>query len=190
MPPKNRYTKEQIIQSAIEIVREKGAEEVTARSIASKLGCSVAPIFSAFENMEQLQAELIKQCKAIYYVYVNEGLKESVAFRGVGRSYIKFSMEEPNLFKLLFMSNEHAYSLDNVLSEVEVNYEGVFKCVQDGYGLNYEDSKRLYQHMWIYTHGIAVLCVTGTCTFTSEEITNMLNEVCRSLVKDMRNKND
>ena len=188
MPPKNKFTKQQIIQAAIDIVREEGVFAVTARSIAAKLGCSVAPIFSIFANMEQLLIELKENVKAIYYKYVDEGLKEEIAFRGVGLSYIKFAIQEPNLFKLLFMSNDHAYSLDDVLSEVEVNYDGVFKAVQDGYGLNYEDSKRLYQHMWIYTHGIAVLCVTGTCSFTSEEINIMLNEVCRSLVKDMRSK--
>ncbi|MGN1104830.1 MAG: TetR/AcrR family transcriptional regulator [Candidatus Coproplasma sp.] len=190
MPPKNKYTKQQIIDAAIEIVREEGALAVTARSVAAKLGCSVAPIFSFFEKMDELQAEIKNKVKEIYYEYVNDGLKEDVAFKGVGLSYIKFAMEEPNLFKLLFMSNEGNYSLDDVLSELEVNYEGVFKAVQDGYGLNNEDSKKLYQHMWIYTHGIAVLCVTGTCTFTPQEISQMISEVCASLVKDMRSKND
>ncbi len=188
MPPKNKYTKEQIISAALEIVRAEGAEAVTARSVAAKLGCSVAPIFSVFSTMDELQSELVKQGKNIYAQYVNEGLKESIAFRGVGLSYLKFAMKEPNLFRLLFMSADGAYGLDNVLSEIEVNYEGIFKCVQDCYGLNEEDSKRLYLHMWIYTHGIAVLCVTGTCKFTADEISDMLKEACMSLVKEIRSK--
>ena len=97
-------------------------------------------------------------------------------------------MKEPNLFKLLFMSNDGTYGLDNVLSEIEVNYEGVFKCVQDCYGLSEEDSKKLYLHMWIYTHGIAVLCVTGTCLFSDKEIDGMLSEVCSSIIKELRSK--
>ena len=143
MPPKNKYTKEQITNAALEILRADGMAAVTARSVAAKLGCSVAPIFSVFENMDELQNELIMQCKAIYTSYVEVGLKDKVAFKGVGLSYLKFAMEEPNLFKLLFMSNDGAYGLDNVLSEIEVNYEGVFKCVQDSYGLSEEDSKKL-----------------------------------------------
>lgn len=188
MPPKNKFTKQQIIEAAIAIVREEGALAVTARSVAAKLGCSVAPIFSIFENMDELQNELIKQCKAIYAGYVEVGLKETIAFKGVGLSYLKFAMKEPNLFKLLFMSNDGAYGLDNVLSEIEVNYEGVFKCVQDCYGLSEEDSKKLYLHMWIYTHGIAVLCVTGTCLFSDKEIDGMLSEVCSSIIKELRSK--
>ncbi len=188
MPPKNRYTKEQITNAALEILRADGMAAVTARSVAAKLGCSVAPIFSVFENMDELQNELIMQCKAIYTSYVEVGLKDKVAFKGVGLSYLKFAMEEPNLFKLLFMSNDGAYGLDNVLSEIEVNYEGIFKCVQDCYGLSEEDSKKLYLHMWIYTHGIAVLCVTGTCLFSDKEIDGMLSEVCASIIKDLRSK--
>lgn len=188
MPPKNKFTKQQIIEAAIAIVREKGALAVTARSVAAKLGCSVAPIFSIFANMDELQNELIKQCKAIYARYVEVGLKETIAFKGVGLSYLKFAMKEPNLFKLLFMSNDGTYGLDNVLSEIEVNYEGVFKCVQDCYGLSEEDSKKLYLHMWIYTHGIAVLCVTGTCLFSDKEIDGMLSEVCSSIIKELRSK--
>ena len=188
MPPKNKFTKQQIIEAAIAIVREEGALAVTARSVAAKLGCSVAPIFSIFANMDELQNELIKQCKAIYAGYVEVGLKETIAFKGVGLSYLKFAMKEPNLFKLLFMSNDGAYGLDNVISEIEVNYEGVFKCVRDCYGLSEEDSKKLYLHMWIYTHGIAVLCVTGTCLFSDKEIDGMLSEVCSSIIKELRSK--
>lgn len=188
MPPKNKFSREQVVEAALEIARSEGAGAVTARSVASKLGCSVAPIFSIFSNMDELQTELIKKAKRIYSKYVHEGLGESLAFRGVGLSYLKFAMREPNLFKMLFMSADGAYGLDNVLSEIEVNYEGIFKCVQDCYGLNEEDSKRLYQHMWIYTHGIAVLCVTGTCRFTPDEISELMREACLSLVKEMRSK--
>lgn len=188
MPPKNKYTKEQIIAAAIEIVRAEGAEAVTARSVAAKLGCSVAPIFSVFSTMDELQEEIKEQVQAIYLKYVNDGLKEKMSFRGAGLSYLKFAMTEPNLFRLLFMSADASYGLDNVLSEIEVNYKGVYQSVLDCYGFNEADSKRLYLHMWIYTHGIAVLCVTGTCKFTEEQISDMLKEACISLVKEIRSK--
>ncbi|MGN0805657.1 MAG: hypothetical protein ACI4MC_01355 [Candidatus Coproplasma sp.] len=73
---------------------------------------------------------------------------------------------------------------------IEDNYNDIFKCVQDCYGLSEGDSKKLYLHMWIYTHGIAVLCVTGTCHFTENEIDGMLSEVCASIVKNLRSEND
>ena len=55
MPPKPKYTKEEIINVALDMVREKGADSLTARDLGAKLGTSSRPIFTAFENMEDLK---------------------------------------------------------------------------------------------------------------------------------------
>jgi len=44
--------------------------------------------------------------------------------------------------------------------------------------------------MWIYTHGIAVLCVTHTCAFTPEEVESMISEACTSIIKNMKSKKE
>ena len=38
MPPKPKYTKEEIINAALDMVREKGADSLTARDLGAKLG--------------------------------------------------------------------------------------------------------------------------------------------------------
>lgn len=43
MPPKAKFTREEIIQAAIQIVREKGPEAVTSRELAKRLGSSACP---------------------------------------------------------------------------------------------------------------------------------------------------
>ena len=58
MPPKVKITKEDIIKTAIDIVRDKGADAINARNIASVLNCSTQPIFSNFDNMEELKLGL------------------------------------------------------------------------------------------------------------------------------------
>ena len=55
MPPKIKYSKEQIIESAIEIVRKNGIENLSARNIANNLNSSPQPIFSYFKNMDELK---------------------------------------------------------------------------------------------------------------------------------------
>ena len=52
MPPKCRFTREQIIQAALELTAEKGIGALTARSLAQRLGSSAKPIFGLFTNME------------------------------------------------------------------------------------------------------------------------------------------
>ena len=51
MPPKVKVSKEEIINTAISLIRKSGASAVNARSIAAELGCSTQPIFSNFASM-------------------------------------------------------------------------------------------------------------------------------------------
>ncbi len=55
MPPKAKITKDMILNIVLDITRETGFETVNARSIASKLQCSTRPIFTSYENMDELK---------------------------------------------------------------------------------------------------------------------------------------
>ena len=60
--------------------------------------------------------------------------------------------------------------------------------IEGPYGLDKEDAARLFQHMWIYTHGIAMMCVNGLCTYTPEEISDRITEVFVALLEQFRKK--
>ena len=53
MPKKISISKDNILNTALEIVREKGIEFVSNREIAKKLNCSIRPIYYQFENSEE-----------------------------------------------------------------------------------------------------------------------------------------
>ena len=55
MPPKVKITKEDIIKTAVELVRSNGAEALNARAVAAELNCSTQPVFSNFATMDELQ---------------------------------------------------------------------------------------------------------------------------------------
>ena len=187
MPPKCKFTREEIIQAALDIARNEGIDLVTARALGAKLGSSSKPIFSVFENMEAVQDEVIKAAKALYAEYVRVGLERELAFKGVGTQYILFAIKEPKLFQLLFMSEQpQKPSVSGILPIIDESYEQILQSVQNGYDLDKESSERLYRHLWIYTHGIAVLCATNMCSFTAEEISGMMTEVCRSLLNTIK----
>ena len=48
--PKQRITKEMVVDAAFEIARKGGMEHVIVKNIAEKLGCSVQPIYSYCTN--------------------------------------------------------------------------------------------------------------------------------------------
>ena len=59
MPPKVKFSKEAIIGTALQLVREQGMASLTARALAEKLGATPRVIFGQFANMAELQAEVI-----------------------------------------------------------------------------------------------------------------------------------
>ncbi|MDE6167852.1 MAG: TetR/AcrR family transcriptional regulator [Acetatifactor sp.] len=187
MPPKAKFTKDEIIEAAVGIVREEGFPALTARVLGARLGSSARPVFTVFQGMEEVQQAVIRRAKEIYGEYVEEGLSDDIPFRGVGTQYILFSIREPKLFQLLFMKEQKDMpELSGVLPLIDDNYEKILLSIEQSYGLKGSSAERLYRHMWIYSHGIAALCATGMCRFTGEEIKGMLAEASKGILKNMK----
>ena len=187
MPPKCKFTRSEIIQAALDIALTEGISFITARALGTKLGSSSKPIFSIFYNMEEVQIEVKKAAKALYAEYVKRGLEDKPAFKGVGMQYILFAIKEPKLFQLLFMSEQQKKpTVANVLPVIDENYPEILLSVQNSYDLQKNDAEKLYRHLWIYTHGIAVLCATNMCIFTPEEMRKMLTEACISVLNEIK----
>lgn len=187
MPPMAKFSREEIISAALEIVREGGIDAVTARELGARLNSSARPVFTVFENMEEVRKEVVKAAREVYRQYVEQGLAQELAFRGVGLAYIQFAIKEPKLFQLLYMGEQCEVSdITHVLAVIDENYEAILQSVQKPYGLKREQAKRLYQHLWIYTHGIGTLCATQVCYFSDAEIEKMITEIFISLLEKMK----
>ena len=187
MPPKAKFTKEEITETAFNIVRAEGLEALTSRELGIRLGSSARPIFTVFKNMEEVQQAVVESAKALYKEYVNKGLRSEHPFKGVGTQYILFSVNEPKLFQLLFMTERPQIpDLSGVLPLIEESYEEILSSIQDTYGISELLAEKLYHHLWIYTHGIATLCATRTCSFTGAEISSMITEVFTSILKNIK----
>lgn len=182
MPPKSKFTREEIIAAALEIAEENDISAVTARAIGDKLNSSARPVFTVFKSMEEVITEVKKAAKGIYNEYIREGLKEELPFKGVGKAYIRFAIEKPKLFQLLFMSETDRNTTMDALPVVDDNYDDILSSITKQYGIPKEDALSLYSHLWIYTHGIASLCATKTVKFSGTEISGMITEVFIALM--------
>ena len=130
---------------------------------------------------------MIEAAKNLYKEYVNKGLTAEHPFKGVGTQYILFSVNEPKLFQLLFMAEQKQIpDLSGVLPLIDESYGDILLSIQKDYEISELSAKKLYQHLWIYTHGIASLCATKMCRFTGEEISTMITEVCTSVLKKIQ----
>ncbi|WP_343208653.1 TetR-like C-terminal domain-containing protein [Anaerolentibacter hominis] len=187
MPPKQKFTKEEIIGAALDLVRRDGMAAVTARALGEALGSSSRPIFTTFVNMEDVQREIMNEARKIYNGYVREGLTEEHPFQGVGKAYIRFAAQEPMLFHMLFMTaNPAEPDLQNVLDCIDENSTRILEAIRQEYELTEEKALRLYQELWIFTHGIAALIATGVCRFSTEEIMGMMRDVLISVLQRIK----
>ncbi|MBR1598965.1 MAG: TetR/AcrR family transcriptional regulator [Lachnospiraceae bacterium] len=184
MPPRAKFTKEEIIDAGLAILRKDDISSVTAREIGKYLNSSSRPIFTVFDNMSEVFDGIEQKAREIYTGYVNQGLQKEIAFKGVGQAYIEFAIKEPKLFKLLFMRElPDDIGVNKILPEIDDNYSVILKSITDSYPISKDDAVMLYRHLWIYSHGVATLCATSMCRFTAEEIGDMLTEVFVSLLK-------
>lgn len=182
MPPKAKFTREEIIQAAFQIARTDGFDKITARELGTKLGSSARPIFTVFENMEEVKVEVIVRAKELYGQYVADGLRQELAFKGVGMAYITFAIQEPELFQLLFMSAvSRETGVESILPQIDASYEDILQSVQK-YVDSREAADMIYQHLWTYTHGIATMCATNLCSYTMEQISERLTQIFISLM--------
>ena len=76
--------------------------------------------------------------------------------------------------------------MQGVLPLIDESYEQILLSIQNDYKIGKASVKKLYHHLWIYTHGIATLCATKMCRFTDEEISTMITEVCMSILKKLK----
>lgn len=193
MPPSAKFTKTEIIEAAVAIVRKDGPETLTSRALGMQLGSSARPIFTVFRSMDEVRQAVVDFAKTLYKKYVNQGLTREHPFKGVGMQYILFSVEEPKFFRLLFMAQQPQMpDLSGILPLIEESYEEILLSIQNDYKIDRPSAEKLYRHLWIYTHGIATLCATKMCRFTEEEISDLMAEVCLSILKNRKavNSND
>ena len=178
MPPKCRFTREEIIQAALDLTAEKGVGALTARGLAQRLGSSAKPIFGLFANMEEVQQEVVKAATLRYQEYLRQDMSAGryPPYKASGMAYIRFAREQKELFKLLFMrdrTHEEKAAGDEL--------EALLGLIQKNMGLSRDDAYRFHLEMWIYVHGIATMIATAYLEWDMDFISAALTDAYQGL---------
>ena len=181
MARKETITIENILDTAFAMTREEGFQNVTARKVAAKAGCSTQPIFRVYKNMEELWDAVYLQAASFfqdyYSLYPRTG---KTPFSNLGMAYIAFAREEKHLFELLFISDHdsiHKKSMYEVLNGnagnvvYEINLARVQGC---------PNPSDLFMKMWIFIHGMACMTITGDYDLGITETVQLLKEAYQS----------
>ncbi len=178
MPPKAKFTAEEIVNAALEITREKGTEALTARELGKRLGSSARPVFTVFRNMEEVQTEVYKAAKKVFGGYLKDYAEYTPSFKRAGMQIISFAMNEPKLFQLLFMREcSGVRSFEETVRQLPEMPEPMIDVIQRDYRFDVDKAWRLLEHMWVHVYGICVMCAYNVCSFSKEEISQMMGDI-------------
>ncbi len=179
MPRKFLFTKEQILEAALDLTREKGFGAVSARALGNKLGTSSQPIFGYFENMADVQSGIIEAANNLYRSYLDEDMASGKypPYKASGMAYIRFAREEKELFKLLFMRDRTEEEKATAAPETEMLLDLICKQVS----IPRESAMLFFLEMWAYVHGIATMLATGYFDWSEELCSQSLTDMYRGL---------
>lgn len=175
MARKATVTETMLLDSAFALMREEGFEQITARKLAVKAGCSTQPIFRLYENMEQLIAEVYEKAVSSFgEFYEAYPKREETPFVNLGMAYIRFATEEKNTFRLLFLSEHRGEK--SMYELLNGNGGAVGKEVAKAKAEGVSDPGGLFMKMWIFIHGAACMSLTGDFDLTERETVELLKD--------------
>lgn len=177
MPPKPKFTREQVIKVAYEICRRCGVEGVTANELKTALGTSASPIFTLFSSIEEIRDEVRKYAMQLYTEDTNRAFEYVPAFKQFGNLMISYANKEPHIFKLLFMQkSEIGCTYDEMMEKFGDGVKACIPLIEKDYGLSEKQAKLLFKQIWLYAYSLAALCANGVCVFTPQEINQMIGQ--------------
>ena len=192
MPSSPKIKKEDILQTALEIVTQDGYAALNIKAVAKKLGCSTAPISWQFGGMDGLRQELIpfaeKYVENTYYSF-NE--IEFVAFEQRGKGTIDLALERPYLFRFLYMGERsqllsNGFELQQDLSDGLNMYEKIADMLE----ITIEQAMDFAMTMMVYTQGMGTLIASGIVQDTKENMYCMLHNTGMTYLKGLGVRED
>ena len=178
MPPKVKITKEDIVKTAVELVRASGEGAINARTIAASLHCSTQPIFSNFATMEDLQQSVIEAAYDRYLNFIKSEVESGKypPYKSFGMAYIRFANEEKALFKLLFMCDRKGKEIIPTL-----DFDASIEIIMNVNGVTREKAELMHLEMWALVHGIGTMLATSFLSLEWELISRMLTDVYQGI---------
>lgn len=155
-----KFTKEEILECAFEILNRESLKEVTARNITKSLGVSTIAIYSVFESMDELKNELAKKAKKKLEEYTNKNYTD-LAILNIGIGVCLFAKEEKALFRTIFLRESMPREfMDEIMDDFKNFIREGFKRSDKYKHLSEDTTEWIIKKGWYFSHGYATLICT------------------------------
>ena len=177
MPPKAKITKDMVVDAAFEVARKTGAENINARTVSNELNCSTQPVMYHFETIEALKRAAYKKADEYHADYLmNTSEPREDVMLGIGLNYIRFAVEEPNLFCFLFQSGFAAqHSLLEMINSEELI--PLLSVMQKAMDISMDQTKEVFVTLALFVHGYASIIANNSLEYDETLIATHLKKV-------------
>ncbi|MBQ8201774.1 MAG: TetR/AcrR family transcriptional regulator [Clostridia bacterium] len=185
MPPKPRITREMILAAAYAIAREQGAEQINARTISERLGCSTQPVLYHFDHIEDIRREVYRMADEYQTEYLMQLPQDQNPMTALGLNYIRFAAEEKPLFRLLCQSDSFQGQNLTALTDTP-QLLPILQVFQQETELTLAQAKMVFKTLCMLVHGCASLLANNTMEYDEAEIIPMLEMAFNGMIGAMK----
>lgn len=188
--PKTKITREMVVDAAFDIARTMGIENVNARTVAEKAGCSTQPVMYHFARIEELKRAVYEKADRFHSDYLMSVTNpEEGTMLGIGLNYIRFAICEPNLFRFLFQSG---YAVDNSLLEMVDSEElkPLLAMMSTAMEMTVEQTKEVFVTIALFAHGYASIIANNSLEYDENTVSAHLERAYRGAVLAVKTNSD
>lgn len=185
MPPRPKFSKEQIIDSAFHIAKTEGLDKVTIRKIADHLGSSSAPIYVNFNDVDEVKRAVIHKVVELSQQMLQEH-QSGNPFRDIGIASLKMAMEYPVLIRdFALKPNEYLKNYDQEMVRELVNMMQKDPGLED---FTEEELMAILLKMRIFQTGLTLMAANGLQPeeFDFDQMIKLLDSVAEDVVMAAR----
>jgi AcrR family transcriptional regulator len=171
-----------IIQVAMDLLRTRGLRAVTMRRVAHRLGVGAMTLYTYVDGQDGLRREMIRRG----FEMLHEGCESSTPegepcdFAAGGRSYLRFAIENPNLYNLMFAAPDGGNTQELLAGGFQPLLEEVReRLAQNGVPAEELDRRAVTAagRFWIALHGLASLAIANRLSVLGGDHERLLNDL-------------
>ena len=182
MPPKSKITRDMIVDAAVKVARETGAEAVNARTVAQTLHCSTQPVMYHFSTMEELKRAAYSQADRFHTDYLMHSSGKINPLLEIGLHYIRFAIEEPHLFRFLFQSGHFdGFSISELIKSPDT--ERLISSAAEELKISEKEARKVFESLFVMVHGYASLIGNNAMNYNEKEIKKTLVSTVKEMMK-------
>lgn len=176
-----------LVAAGLVLLEQKGAAALGLREIARLVGVSAAAPYRHFADRKALLEAVAAEGFRNFAAAMNkaaEGLPETEQLAAMAFAYVRFALDQPAMFRLMFSSDLHPYREPDLREQADAAYATIARVAAR------EDKSAPGETAvicWSFVHGLAMLVleeqILGVTAGNAEVLVRVLTE---RFVRDIR----